>query len=86
MVSRANTRRRSSLHAAQGACSSGNNSSGGNTSGTGGTSNNWFYPTRATSEINSSMEVRVTAIDGATITGALPAYEAGKSYEASNQF
>jgi hypothetical protein len=50
------------------------------------TSNNWFYPTRATSEINSSMEVRVIAIDGATITGAFPAYEAGKSYEASNQF
>jgi hypothetical protein len=47
---------------------------------------NWFFPPRSAAELDQPLEVRITAIDGATITGSFPPYEAGRSYETTNQF
>jgi expansin (peptidoglycan-binding protein) len=49
-------------------------------------SHNEYYLPRANNEDTQPLQLRITAFDGSTITGAFPVFEPGKTYEASSQF
>ena len=47
---------------------------------------NWYYLRSPGTCKPFDITLRITAIDGSTITGTFPSYQAGKSYEATSQF